>query len=207
MFRTPREFDPNIKTEGYQRPDGATYSPREGAMAVFLRELGQTLRRHPDVRVDVFAHSMGAMVANETLRTAPELPWRDLVYMAPACSVREFKNVVSPLIRLRNPEVHAHILTLHPKVEATQSDFKGFSPVGSVLEWLEGFLTPPNSYLDRFLGKWDNLLRALHIFDDEVRPFIHLKSFPYDPKHRAKPYRHVHFNDGDTGFWKEEFRS
>ena len=208
MFRTPREFDPNMKTEGYKQPDGSTYSPREGAMAMFLTELGKTIDDHPqlDIKVDIISHSMGAMIANEVILTSPDLPYRDLVFMAPACSVRKFAEIVSPLIRRRLPEVHAHELTLHPKLEAVQSDLWGYSPVGSVLEWLEGFLTPPNTYLDRFLGKWDNVLRTLHIFGDDVRPNIHIKAFPYDPKNRKKPYRHVHFNDEDIGFWKEEFR-
>jgi pimeloyl-ACP methyl ester carboxylesterase len=207
MFRTPREFDPKMVTDGYRMPDGSAYSPREGAMALFLSELEKTIDGHPelDIKVNIVAHSMGAMIANETIATAPNLPYQTLVYMAPACSVREFADTVSPMILRRAPNVQAHVLTLHPQVEAIQTDFKGLAPVGSVLEWLEGFLTPPNSYLDRFLGKWDNLLRSLHIFDDGVRPYIHIKGFPYDAKNRRKPYRHVHFNDEDVCFWKESF--
>jgi pimeloyl-ACP methyl ester carboxylesterase len=210
MFRTPREFDPKVETEGYVPPVGSKYSPQEGALAKFLHALGKTIVDHPSlgIELDVIAHSMGAMIVNEIVRTAPDLPYRNLVYMAPACSIRRFAEAVTPILgdQVRTPPVHAWVLTLNPKVEALQEDWgRLLTPIGSVLEWLEGFLTPPSSYLDRFLGKWDNALSSLHIFEDAVRPRLHVKGFPYDPRKRVMPWRHVQFNDKHTQFWRKRY--
>jgi hypothetical protein len=210
MFRTPREFDPNVRTSDYSQPVGNKFCPQEGAMARFLRALGETVAVNPDVKIelDVISHSMGGMIVNEIVRTAPELPYRNLVYMAPACSIRHFAESVAPVLadEERTSEVNAWVLTLNPKVESLEGGWDRFyTPIGSVLEWLEGFLTPPNSYLDRFLGKWDNVLSALHIFKDPARQRLHVKGFPYNPNKRVEPWRHVQFNDIETKFWREEY--
>ena len=55
------------------------------------------------------------------------------------------------------------------------------------------------------LGKFDNVMRALHIFPACVRSQLHIKAFPYREIHPEKPYKHAHFNVPDTGFWRKDF--
>ena len=203
MYRAPREFDPKLADPDYEMPDGTEFKARDGAMALFLDELAKTVEQR-GMKVTVIAHSMGAMVANEALNHASELPYESIVYMAPACGVRKFARAVQPILERRAGSAEAYVLTLHPRVEAGQRDLKGWIG-GSVLEWLEGILTPPSTYLDRMLGKWDNVLRTLHIYEPAVREMIHVKGFPYDGKNRVKPYKHVHFNDEDVPFWTRAF--
>jgi pimeloyl-ACP methyl ester carboxylesterase len=201
MFRASREFDPGLKPVR-RMPDGSTYRPCEGAMALFLDALAKTVEVCQGMKVTLIAHSMGSMIANEALEYKSNLPYESLVYPAPACSVREFERAVGPIIRTR---AEAYILTLHPKVEAGQRDWKGWIGGGSVLEWLEGILVPPHTYLDRPLGKWGNALRTAHVYDPEAREKIHIKSFSYYGKNPMKPCRHVDFNDPDVEFWREDF--
>jgi pimeloyl-ACP methyl ester carboxylesterase len=205
MFRAPREFDPKLAPDKqYEMPNGSEHTSREGAMAVFLEELAKTLSAYPRMKVRLIAHSMGSMVANEVLYYRDTLPYESIVYMAPACSVRDFARAVIPIVSDEARSADTHVLTLHPRVEAGQRDLEGWLG-GSVLEWLEGILTPPHTYLDRMLGKWDNVLRTLHVFEPAARPRIHIKGFSYDGKNRKKPYKHVHFNDPDVPFWTEDF--
>jgi pimeloyl-ACP methyl ester carboxylesterase len=204
MYRAPREFDPKLADPDYVMPDGTAHKDPDGAMALFLDELGRTVEE-TGMRVTVIAHSMGAMVANEALRHAATLPYESLVYMAPACGIRDFSRAVQPVLQHGAGNTEAFVLTLHPRVEAGQRDVKGFVGPGSVLEWLEGILSPPHTYLDRMLGRWDNLLRSLQIVEDPLRELIHIKGFEYDGKNRVKPYKHVHFNDEDVPFWTRRF--
>ncbi len=209
MFRAPREFDRNVAEMGYQLPDGVDYSAPEGAMAVFLNELAKLAHRSGTggeaIKVSLIAHSLGSMITNRAIQwMGGDLDFNSIVYMAPACSVREFVEAVVPALE-RNTETRAHVLTLHPKVEASEVNVLGLAPRGSVLEWIEGFVDPPGTHLDRMLGKWDNILRSTHVLKRAVRTRVYLKSFPYDASDPKKPYKHVHFNDPDTGFWRPAF--
>lgn len=209
VFRAPCEFDRNVDHDGYRMPDGTRFTEPAGAVAAFLRELdaAATASGRP-IPITIIAHSMGAMIANEMVRHVRghlrHLELQDLVYMAPACSVRDFADVVGPALGA-NPRMRAYVLTLHPETEAGETTWLGFVPRGSVLEWIEGFLDPPHSHLDRMLGKWDNVLRAAHVFEATVRSRISLKAFPYDRANRQKPYKHIQFNDPDVGFWRPAF--
>jgi len=206
MFRAPREFDRNVAEAGYQLPDGVDYSAPEGAMAIFLNELTKLVHRSRTddkaIKVSLMAHSMGSMITNRAIQeVGADLDFDSIVYMAPACSVREFVEAVVPALE-RNTDSHAYVLTLHPKVEAGEVNVLGLAPRGSVLEWIEGFVDPPCTHMDRMLGKWDNLLRSTHVLNRDVRTRIHVKSFPYDDAKPVKPYKHVHFNDPQTKFWQ-----
>ena len=199
MFRAPSEFDAAL-AHGHPMPDESKYSPCEGAMARFLDELAETTLAD-NIPVTLIAHSMGAMIANDVLEYKTGLPYESLVYMAPACSVRDFAQAVGPVLRGR--KTNAYVLTLHPKVEAG-GEWHGWI-AGSVLEWLEGTLTPPNAYMDRALGKWDNALRTCHVYDQNIRQQIHIKSFSYDGRARKKPFEHDHFHHADVRFWDPAF--
>jgi pimeloyl-ACP methyl ester carboxylesterase len=81
-----------ITVSNQQAPTTLQY----GAAYQFFDRLDRFLKMHPDYYVDVIGHSMGAIVANEALRNFPDLRIRNLVYMAAACSIRDFLAVGSP---------------------------------------------------------------------------------------------------------------
>ena len=193
MFRAPMEF------EWGSAPDGTRWQDCEGAMAVFLRRLTSTVRECTGMNVTFLAHSMGAMIANDALQYASNLPIDSIVYMAPACSTRSFAAAVGPILAGQEG-VQAYVLTLHPRLEAAQRDWHGLI-AGSDLEWLEGLLATPHSYLDRMLGKWDNALRTLHIYPDDVRDRLHFKSFSYNEPKKPSSHSAFYHRDLDPPFW------
>jgi hypothetical protein len=201
MFRAPREF------ELERAPDGTSYQDCEGAMAVFLRALADYAREHPGTQVTYLAHSMGSMIANDALQYArglpTQLPIKSIIYLAPACSVRSFAAAVDPVLH-EHPGANAYVLTLHPRLEAACRDWHRLI-AGSALEWLEGTLATPHSYLDRMLGKWDNALRTLHVYK-HGRDRLHFKSFAYnEPPKRPCSHSDFYHPDLDPPFWSPEF--
>lgn len=153
--------------------------------------------------ITLVGHSMGAIVINEVLTTYPDLPIKNLVYMAPACSVRDAQKFVVPYLR-RHPESRFFLLTLHPIAEADEKfsmlPWYDLVPRGSLLEWIDNWYTTPPSHADRTLGKWLNVIPAIHIFAD-VRERVFLKSFPVGGE--PAPERHGDFNA--FAFWKPAF--
>jgi len=197
MFRAPKEFDWN------RPPDGAAYGDCEGAMAVFLRELAAALPDCPGMEVTLLSYSMGSMIANEAVQYRSGLPYKALVYLAPACYVRRFADAFNTL-EAKEDKPEAYVLTLHPRVEAGQRDFGVFG--GSVLEWLEELLATPHTYVDRVLGRWDNALHTLHLYE-HARDHLHFKCFPYPVEGSKWPRKHTDFYrpDLDPPFWRREF--
>jgi pimeloyl-ACP methyl ester carboxylesterase len=66
-------------------------------------------------------HSMGAIIVNEIVRHYGEkLPISHIVYMAAACSIRDYEDSVWPYLRLgesQKAETYVHHLMLHPSAE------------------------------------------------------------------------------------------
>ncbi len=191
-----------------------------------------------DFDVVLVGHSMGAIAINRLLAelevlqlpqaTAiategePDSPstsngWRlpitDIVYMAPACSIREASEAVQPFVAHRNQhprplvggatdECRLHVLALHPIAEAGESNFDIAIPRGSLLEWIDTFYTTPDSSLDRTLGKWMNLAPVMHMFEP-IHDHFHVKVFGVDGD--SIPGSHGDFNQGP--FWRPDFWS
>lgn len=153
--------------------------------------------------ITLVGHSMGAIVINEVLTTYPNLPIRNIVYMAPACSVRDAQKIVVPYLR-RHLDARFFLLTLHPTAEADEKfsvlPWYDLVPRGSLLEWIDNWYTTPPSHADRTLGKWLNVIPAIHVFAD-VRERVFLKSFTVGGE--PAPERHGDFND--FAFWKPSF--
>jgi pimeloyl-ACP methyl ester carboxylesterase len=154
--------------------------------------------------VTLIGHSMGTIVLNEMLSSYPELRVTNIVYMAAACSVRDFLHSVIPYMH-RNSSVRFFNLTLHPKADAREKNLAGFAPGGSLLEYLDNYLTAPRTELERTLGKWDNALRTYYIIPERLRDRVFIKGFADDDRAKAKPRKHGEFNDVDVSFWKEGF--
>ena len=148
--------------------------------------------------------SFGGFGLNEVIRVYDTLPYKNIVYMGAACSIREWAALTLPYLT-DHTESRFVNLCLHPIAEPREIAAIGRLPIGdlisrgSLLEWIDDMFSSPNDILDRRLGKWDNILQATHIIEDPgVRPRITLKAFDVDSGGQ-KPQRHGEFNGLE--FW------
>ena len=127
-------------------------------------------------RITLIGHSMGAMVTNELLREFPQLPYENIVFMAAANSIRDFKAMTEPVLRRPPcPDLRFYNLTLHQEWDAREIELEGAAPIGSLLEWIDDIFETPVTPTDRTLGKWENIVYAENEFDSGAagRMFFH----------------------------------
>jgi pimeloyl-ACP methyl ester carboxylesterase len=194
--------------------NGAKPLKARGGMARFLdalaAELNSPEQKQAGWDVVLVGHSMGAIVVNEIVRGWGErLPISDIVYMAAACTVRDYEESVWPLLvnahktGARVPRVH-HLM-LHPKAEAQDvglawPDFVPYPfPRGSLLVWLDGFLTNPATPLDLMAGRFTNLMRTIETPPPEVRDAIDFRVFEHGEE-TGQPQSHGGFGSS-VRFW------
>jgi pimeloyl-ACP methyl ester carboxylesterase len=188
----------------------ARYLPPTGAVSIFLDSLtALTADTAQHYTVTIIGHSMGTIVASEAVRTHPRLPISSIVFMAGAASMREFEIGVLPYLELHH-ETRFYNLTLHPIAERREFYLAHLAPDGSLLEWIDGYLSAPETELDRVIGKWDNIIMGTRIIPDSVRGQIQLKAFGYRDglgygKHHLEPSRHGDFDDPGVPFWECSF--
>jgi hypothetical protein len=171
--------------------------------------------------ITLIAHSAGTIVVDELIRRSnavkldsaglqqdkKSVKYDNIVYMAAACSVRDFQRCVIPYLSAhREPRrvTQFYNLCLHPVNDLREEHLADAIPRGSLLVWLDDFLTEPNTPLDRTLGRWDNIVEAAYVIRD-VRPQIHLKAFTFNQYGQLEdqsPQQHGDFTVVD--FWKED---
>ena len=202
LFRRQKEFDVTpIRGEREELVQHLEAGPT-GALALFLEQLKEHIeKRRGEIRYEIalVGHSMGAIVLNEALRLFPEAEVARIVYLAPACSIRDAARVLVPFLE-KHEQSQFHVLTLHPVAEGDEINFCDVIPRGSLLEWIDNWYTRPDSITERRLGKFVNLMRALHLFRD-VRSRVSVKAFGVEPN--SIPQRHGDFSE--CPFWREEF--
>jgi pimeloyl-ACP methyl ester carboxylesterase len=191
----------------------------QGDLARFFRYLqGEMDAAHGKAgwEITLIAHSMGTIVANEIICTFPDLPVENVVYMAAACSVRDYQNSVFPLLR-RRPSANVWNLVLNETAEVDERvcDYFEFVPRGSLLAWIDSYFESPETWLDRTAGRWTNLMATEHLswnLEDAdrrpIRPRIHFKEFDHlasdDPQN---PEKHGEFAEAKfwlRSFWEQE---
>ncbi len=71
--------------------------------------------------------------------------------------------------------------------------------------WLDGFFARPDSPLDLVAGRYQNLLRVVHLHDKpHIRSRVSLKSFNFgETAEETSPQTHGDFDN--FPFWKETF--
>ena len=167
-----------------------------------------------DVDVTVIGHSMGAIVANNIISKYPEIKFKNIVYMAAACRLKDIEYVVVPYLK-RNSFAHFYNLSLHPYRDISENVAYDFLPRGSLLMWIDQTLGEPNSLADRTAGYWFNIIRAANnIFSkpdartmtgadsyNDVRKRVHLTRFGAD----KSPKAHGDFNDHKLKYWQQTF--
>jgi|SoiMethySBSTD1v2_1073268.scaffolds.fasta_scaffold366130_1 hypothetical protein len=180
------------------------------------------------LEVTLIGHSMGSMVANRLLQrgvtfgedeagaapkslveqtakaashrnfTVPE--FQDVVYMAAACSIHQYEASALPYLTQHRRTRFFHVM-LDPDSETRETYFAALSPKGSLLVWIDDFLSNPQTLGDRTAGRYVNLLPALNHTPAALRDRVFVKLFDDgDPQY---PQKHGEF--GDKEFWTEEF--
>ena len=173
-----------------------------GAAYQFFDELNTFLKTHPDYYLDVIGHSMGAIIVNEALRSFPDLRIKNLVYMAAACSIRDFLAVGAPY--LKSHDVEFYNLSLHPRKEIDETNADGLPARGSLLTWIDEFFQTPESFGDRTLGSFENVVIAYQLLPQTNR--VHLKAFGISTrKISAGPQKHGEFTN--FPFWRSDYWS
>jgi pimeloyl-ACP methyl ester carboxylesterase len=143
-----------------------------GGIAQFMMRLRTFLEEHRgknEWEVVLVGHSMGTIVANEMVRqfghpltNSPGEPLFDeIVFMAAACSLRDYLNTIPHYLEEYKTTRMYHLM-LHDQAESTEQALWGTALPGSLLVWLDGFFTRPDSPLDLVAGRYQNLLRVMH---------------------------------------------
>lgn len=114
LFNSDDELDVETmrKTDERPRKDPGF---RRGAVALFMDKLVAEVAKSQEGKLPgekneewefvLVGHSMGAIIVNEIVRYYGEkLPISHIVYMAAACSIRDYEDSVWPYLRLREPK-------------------------------------------------------------------------------------------------------
>jgi pimeloyl-ACP methyl ester carboxylesterase len=177
-----------------------------GAVAVLFRGItkSQSSGQFPN-RLDVYGHSMGSLVINRALEEFPEVEIDRIVYLAAACSIREFAHSVIPYLRSNRSGrlTEFYNLTLHPRAEERERSGWEIVPRGSLLIWIDDFLENPHSFEERVFGQFENALLASKRFPPAVQSRIHLTAMGAGPKVQAGPQTHGGFTE--YRFWEPNF--
>ena len=188
-----------------------------GGLSIVMRRVATFVATDGrDWEVTIVAHSMGAIVANELIRTYAEkssasdvpLPIRNVIYFAAATSLRDYEDTIFPFLRAHGQRRMFH-LTLHRAAEVrdTVTGLKlgafDIAPRGSLLVWIDNYLSRPNIPLDRTAGRFVNLMTEVHNVPPAVASQIYIREFDAgDAAGRFQPQHHGEF--GFIRFWDEK---
>lgn len=166
--------------------------------------------------ITLVAHSAGTIIAHHILREFEDLPIKNIVYMGAASSIRDYQETTFPYLALKNkpfitspndPDLEKkeptriYHLMLHEAAESGEWFWDTIDPFprGSLLIWLDNFLSHPLSKEDRTLGRFTNFITSAHHTPHELRPFIHIQKFGVGNEVHA-PKKHGDFGD-KFKFW------
>lgn len=201
-------------------PGGAERRGRgTGALSLFLRTFADEIGRSSDEwDVTLVGHSMGAIVVNESLLEFPDLPVDRVVYMAAACTLRDYHESVVPFLR-RRPSAQMYHLTLDDDADLRETEWSvGGVPLGplallwprgSLLVQIDNYYARPETIHDATAGRWSNLMQDEHLTrpadgGDALRARIHYRRFGYGWFLSSdEPHRHGGFDR--FPFWRESF--
>ena len=183
----------------------------EGGLSTFMRQLRLKVNQNPHQwEITLVGHSMGAIIVNEMLRRFSDLDFSNIVYMGAACTIRDYEDSLFPYLlnqaerrrqggdEISNAHTQTQVyhLVLHREAERRERWEKipkvvDLPPRGSLLIWIDSFLSKPETALDRTLGRWTNLAVALRNTPLSLRGQIHVKAFSVGkPARNTNPQEH-----------------
>lgn len=149
----------------------------------------------------LIGHSMGTIISNNIIARFQELNFKEIIYMAAACSIKDVELVIPPYMQ-KNTDTRFYSLSLNPYRDMAENSVFDFVPRGSLLMWIDETLGSTNSFQDKTAGFWFNMVRgAREAFKDPaIRQRVHLTQFGIKD---GSPQTHGAF--GDYEFWNERF--
>ncbi|NOS81094.1 MAG: hypothetical protein HOP32_05870 [Nitrospira sp.] len=190
-----RHNDPNGEIKNYKS---------SGALYLFFKRLeravcGERTKQIPcensnGWEITLVGHSTGAIIAHHILREFEDLPIKNIVYMGAASTIRDYQETVFPYLARKNKTfpltqddtrlvtpwpTHVYHLMLHEAAESGEWLWDTIDPFprGSLLIWLDNFLSHPGSKEDRTLGRFTNFITMVHHTPPSLRPYIHIQKF------------------------------
>jgi hypothetical protein len=219
LFHSERDFCTGSRCEGLAKDHhiDPLHTEGIGGLAEFFRKLDRQVRQEPTKwEITVVGHSMGTIILNEAIRRFGNIPYKNIVYMAAASSIRDYEDSVLPYLRenrRHNPErdIRMYHLMLHEEAEVrdrwdTFTKIVDLPPRGSLLVWIDTFFTKPETRLDRTLGRWVNFAGALHNTGPNLNKQISVKIFDVgNSAWCTDPQKHGDFDE--FPFWDPRFWS
>jgi hypothetical protein len=141
--------------------------PMHGGLAMFLQKLAKMIEadKANQWEITLVGHSMGTIVANQLVRDFGEkLPITKVVYLAAAATVFDYEVSIFPWLA-KTKDHHMYHFQLHPRAEEGEKMAFDIPARGSLLVWIDNFLSKPLSPMARTVGRYDNLLPVLHNAD------------------------------------------
>lgn len=197
---------------------GSDDSP-SGTLAVLMKEIANIEGIHKSgAKVILIGHSTGALILTELISTyasdgdssdsngvseAAPVPIEKIVFLGAAATFDDFNKAIVPYLK-GNSGTHFYNISLNAYNEAKSSFLGVRTP--SLLEWLDMFIARPAGHLDRVMGKWENVMLAMHTIPCKVRGQVHLKHLPgskgYPRHHRDLDNVWPKFNVFNEGDWE-----
>jgi pimeloyl-ACP methyl ester carboxylesterase len=201
--RTSMAFHRESEFSSKNLPD----RPRGGYSLFLDRLLAKCCAEPEKWTITLMGHSMGTIIVNQVLRQYPDLPIQRIVYMAAACSVRDYQDTVFPYLEA-HPGTQMYHLVLHEDAENQEICWPApeFVPRGSLLVWIDNFFEKPETWLDRMAGRWVNLLAGIYLRPEQLRGRIHIKQFDHGAgSDFSHPQKHGGFAEKERDFWKPAY--
>lgn len=178
--------------------NGVSEEKSDTAVTKFFKEVSSDLK---DEEIVLIGHSMGTIISNNIIARFQELNFKEIIYMAAACSIKDIEVVVPPYME-KNTKSKFYSLSLNPYRDMAENSAFDFVPRGSLLMWIDDTLGSTNSFQDKAAGFWFNMVRgASEAFKNPaIRKRVHLTQFGIKD---GTPQTHGAF--GDYKFWNENF--
>lgn len=163
-------------------------SPKaDGVIPRVLRQVRAWQKSNDALKVTFVGHSMGTIALNEAFRAMDDdnneaatnscaVRVDKVIYMASACSIRDFNDTVGQYMK-RNSGCETYALCLHPKRDVGEK-FLPYLPLvysGSLLTWIDEFFQNPRDFNDRTFGSFENCIVAYKHLPQTSQ--FHLKAF------------------------------
>lgn len=179
LFQTEDELDDSKLTQYARDKHTLANIPKHGGLALLLQKLSEKIKsdKSIDWEITLVGHSMGTIVANQLIRQfGDQLPIKNIIYLAAAISIHDYEDTIYPYLEKDQNRKIYHFM-LHPNAESEESMGLELASRGSLLVWIDNFLSKPLSPLDRTVGRYINLLPALHNANESIRDQIFVRIY------------------------------
>jgi hypothetical protein len=195
----------------------------EGGLSIFFNEIAKEIHSSGNAKgknweMTWVGHSAGTIIINEAIRrfglshTSDQgLPFNTIVYMAAASTLKDVEASVYPYLENHASSRFYHLM-LHEKAEEGETTWQPFdlSPRGSLLVWIDDFLSNPLTHKERTSGSYGNFFRDYHSIPRNIRDQIYLRVFSQGQTVRSgNPQKHSEFTDRfrywDSKCWATDF--